>query len=466
MLNNNLMVPKPFSIATGVFHQPSDWSDARVAHFTRYVSSFIRDRLIIFLAQSAEDDAVACLSAMSMIYAASPLMLDVLVFPLDSTPTFCLDDATPLLPDKLGYIEDDLIPCQPETFTLTPVPHLLIAGTFDHLHSGHKLLLSAAAFSSTKKLTVALTEGEALLGRKKFKAAMQTLQQRTHAVSVFLSSLVPDLEIVFTVTTDVVGPAAHLDADAIAVTAETLTGADTVNQARSTTGHPPLKTVVLPILSPSTEKVSSTHVRKFIAHQAGGEAVLDAARQKWFDAGGDEEWWSQICRRYAEPWRHYHTLRHVMEIIGNVPEDKELHLAAFFHDLVYVPSESDNEDKSVAEFKRFAVNLPLTVTDFVTECITSSKSHLRQLNEVAPRVRVFLELDLAIIAASPDRYDEYAAQIQREYSPTVYTAEAFKAGRASFLVSLLSSLDELSVFTVEGMNIRAAENIRRELARY
>jgi phosphopantetheine adenylyltransferase len=289
---------------------------------------------------------------MSLIYADAPLMLDILVFTLDSSPAFSLDHATPLLPDQLGFTPQPEDQSSLPTHRIQSFPHLLIAGTFDHLHCGHKLLLSAAAFTATVKLTVALTDGDALLGRKKFKAAMQTLSIRTHAVSEFLSSLVPDLEIVLTVTEDVVGPAAYLQADAIAVTAETLPGAQVVNNDRIAAGEPSLEAVVLPILSSTSDKVSSTHTREFIAAQAGGEAALNAAKRWWIEAGGDDEWWSRVCKRYAEPWRHYHTLRHVLEMIDAVQDDHDIHLAAFFHDLVYVPCNTDNEEESISEFKR------------------------------------------------------------------------------------------------------------------
>ena len=456
------MIPKPFSIGTGVFHQPVDWSDQQVAHFTRFASPLIRDRLVIFLSKSSKDEPESCLTAMSLIYADAPLMLDVLVFTLDSSPTFSLDHATPLIPDQLGFRPHLDMLSSPPTHHIQRFPHLLIAGTFDHLHCGHKLLLAAAAFTAAEKLTVALTDGDALLGRKKFKAAMQTLSIRTHAVSEFLLSLAPDLEIALTVTTDVVGPAEYLQADAIAVTAETLPGADVVNKARIAAGQPPLEAVVLPILSTTSDKVSSTHTREFIAEQAGGEDALNILKQRWIEAGGDEEWWSKICLKYAEPWRHYHTLKHVLEMISAATEDHDLHLAAFFHDLVYVPSNTDNEEQSVIEFQRFASDR--ASTDFVTSCITASKSHLKHLGEASPRLRRFLELDLAILAAAPERYDEYAGQIRLEYTPAVYTADAFKSGRTSFLTSLLPSLESGNVFTSEEMNRLAADNIRRELA--
>ena len=54
---------------------------------------------------------------------------------------------------------------------------------------------------------------------------------------------------------------------------------------------------------------------------------------------------------YSEPWRFYHTLRHISEINNFLEKNwaqagkKEkivLQLAAYFHDIIYLPKDGEN----------------------------------------------------------------------------------------------------------------------------
>jgi len=89
-------------------------------------------------------------------------------------------------------------PTQPST---NPVNHVAVAvgGTFDHLHMGHKLLLTLSAFvlgrrqstdlaSSSSVLTVGIT-GDALLVNKKYAEHLESWRHRQESVHGFLSSL-------------------------------------------------------------------------------------------------------------------------------------------------------------------------------------------------------------------------------------------------------------------------------------
>ena len=73
-----------------------------------------------------------------------------------------------------------------------------VGGTFDHLHAGHKLLLSMTALaiepeeldgpSREKSLVVGIT-GDELLANKKYAEQMQSWDDRQHAVREFLSAI-------------------------------------------------------------------------------------------------------------------------------------------------------------------------------------------------------------------------------------------------------------------------------------
>src|SRR5690348_9985510 len=63
--------------------------------------------------------------------------------------------------------------------------------------------------------------------------------------------------------------------------------------------------------------------------------------------------WQQLKDHYSEPHRAYHTLQHLREcfdwfdqIQSQIPAPGEVAFALFYHDAVYDPRSSDNEERS------------------------------------------------------------------------------------------------------------------------
>lgn len=83
---------------------------------------------------------------------------------------------------------------------LSPVPHYSVAvgGTFDHLHLGHKLLLTATALalepadqtnqSQDRFLTIGVT-GDEMLKKKKFAECLESWEERYQSTAAFLSAI-------------------------------------------------------------------------------------------------------------------------------------------------------------------------------------------------------------------------------------------------------------------------------------
>lgn len=90
-----------------------------------------------------------------------------------------------------------------------------------------------------------------------------------------------------------------------------------------------------------------------------------------------------IIVRYQEPHRHYHTCQHIGEILQLIdqsvePKNKHIHVfAAFFHDVVYVPGQSDNEIRSaeLAEEYMQLLKIPQPIIDGVEEIILATQMH-------------------------------------------------------------------------------------------
>lgn len=147
-----------------------------------------------------------------------------------------------------------------------------LGGTFDHIHDGHKILLSMAAFLTSDRLIVGLTDEE-LLVNKKYKEYLETFSERKKNVIQFINMLKPQLRVEIIPLHDVCGPTGTVpEIECLVVSRETVKGGDTVNKTRAERGLSQLDIVVVNVLGGNEhdgwkEKLSSTEVRKILATQ-------------------------------------------------------------------------------------------------------------------------------------------------------------------------------------------------------
>ena len=69
---------------------------------------------------------------------------------------------------------------------------VVLGGTFDHMHSGHRLLLAAASLICDKRITVGLSEGP-LLQRKILKELIEPFQDRKRKLEEFIDDVKPGI---------------------------------------------------------------------------------------------------------------------------------------------------------------------------------------------------------------------------------------------------------------------------------
>ena len=69
---------------------------------------------------------------------------------------------------------------------------VVLGGTFDHMHSGHRLLLAAASLICDKRITVGLSEGP-LLQRKVLKELIESFQDRKRKLEEFIDDVKPGI---------------------------------------------------------------------------------------------------------------------------------------------------------------------------------------------------------------------------------------------------------------------------------
>ncbi|MEU2425090.1 hypothetical protein ABZ619_29420 [Streptomyces sp. NPDC007851] len=150
----------------------------------------------------------------------------------------------------------------------------------------------------------------------------------------------------------------------------------------------------------------------------------------------------ELLRRWQEPQRRYHTLAHLAAVLDHVDvleeyaDDPDLvRLAAWFHDAVYAPDRSENEERSarLAERALSEAGVSGAGTAEVARLVRLTVSH-----DPAPGDRngeVLCDADLAILAAPPAAYAAYTAEVREEYH--FVPSDAFRAGRSAVLRQLL-----------------------------
>lgn len=179
---------------------------------------------------------------------------------------------------------------------------------------------------------------------------------------------------------------------------------------------------------------------------------------------------ADLLKRWSEPQRRYHTLDHLTAVLDRIDTLAEyaddpdvVRLAAWFHDAVYLPERSTNEERSarLAERALPEAGVSQEKTREVARLVRLTVTHDPADDD--PNGQVLCDADLAVLASPPEAYAAYAAAVREEYG--FVPDEAFRAGRAAVLRQLLS-LPRLfrTPYGEREWEERARENLRTELA--
>lgn len=202
----------------------------------------------------------------------------------------------------------------------------------------------------------------------------------------------------------------------------------------------------------------------------------EAVRAVRGDAHGLLSVHDDLVTRWSEAHRDYHDLRHLDEVAVALSELREVALdgdiewasvvfAAWFHDAVYDISTATENERRSAELARKALSasgIGIGVVETVIALVRASESH--DVNESHGPQAAFHDADLWILSAPLDRFDDYCADVRREYAAV--PDEAFARGRAAILTPFL---DRGSIYRTDRARQHwepvARRNLARELAR-
>ncbi len=257
--------------------------------------------------------------------------------------------------------------------------------------------------------------------------------------------------------------------------------------------QPNIETIWIPCL-PELMHVSSSMVKGHIGIDPGWEKqvarsvpapvvallrekyILGKARKHWDalmhalgDPRGSESVFSFLKDSYGMPGRAYHTLKHIVSMLDEaaqfmIPDDRdasELKLAIWFHDAIYIPLESNNEERSADAAEKFLspLGLPQSAIARVKELVMATK-HMGLHTAPDGLCKTIIDLDLAILGKPEEEFDEYEIAIRREYASV--PIDAYQEGRARILQSFL---DRPQIYSMQCFRDKYEKTARENIAR-
>jgi predicted metal-dependent HD superfamily phosphohydrolase len=135
----------------------------------------------------------------------------------------------------------------------------------------------------------------------------------------------------------------------------------------------------------------------------------------------ERETYASLEAAYAEPHRYYHTAQHIdhclaeFDLARNLAvEPAEVEVALWFHDAIYKPHRSDNEQASADWAERF-----LATHSVDPARIGRIRAHILATRHASPAAsadaQLVLDVDLAILGTDRETYWKFEESIRKEY---------------------------------------------------
>lgn len=157
--------------------------------------------------------------------------------------------------------------------------------------------------------------------------------------------------------------------------------------------------------------------------------------------GSGHSIFAHLTAVYGEPGRAYHTARHIRDCLAQLDSARatarrpdEVEAALWFHDAVYLPGGSDNEDRSaaLAEAALLACDVPREVAQRIAQLILATR-HLTLSDD--PDTQLLCDIDLSILGRERAVFDEFERCIRQEYD---WVPEAiYRTSRTEILAGFL-----------------------------
>jgi predicted metal-dependent HD superfamily phosphohydrolase len=176
---------------------------------------------------------------------------------------------------------------------------------------------------------------------------------------------------------------------------------------------------------------------------------------------------AELYKHYGEPHRAYHNLSHLLAVLATAETMRPLaqdwpaiQMALCFHDIIYNPRANDNEAQSAAVARHWLAQM-----GWADGRIAVVEAHIMATQHHQPTTadgQLLVDADLAILAAEPAAYDDYARAIRAEYEWVA--GEAYRHGRTRVLQNFLARPHIYHTpLWRETAEPRARQNLAREI---
>jgi len=177
-----------------------------------------------------------------------------------------------------------------------------------------------------------------------------------------------------------------------------------------------------------------------------------------------EDQWTKIHTSYTTSGLAYHNLDHIADCLEKFSTRKDeaedpisVELAIWFHDVIYDPKASDNEEQSARQALDFLASTPCA--QIVSDLILATK---HSGEPITPDKKLLCDIDLSILGSDSSRYQEYSEAIRDEYS---FVPEAkYQTGRTNVLQQFLNRPSIFSLGISQDLyESQARQNLTKEI---
>lgn len=187
------------------------------------------------------------------------------------------------------------------------------------------------------------------------------------------------------------------------------------------------------------------------------------------DFSSNSQTFEQLCAHYHAKERYYHNAAHISAMLGHFSAHRALadnreavELAIWFHDAIYQPFSSNNEQDSADWARAFVLENDNTNTALADSVHALIMATLHQAQPVTDDDALLVDIDLSILGTRAEVYAEFEQNVRKEYARV--PGFLYKRKRKQVLQGFL---DRRSIFCLDVFKqkweARARENLRRAI---
>ena len=150
--------------------------------------------------------------------------------------------------------------------------------------------------------------------------------------------------------------------------------------------------------------------------------------------------YTMLLDMWNESHRYYHNQNHLLELIDMINERKDqlsqkeyekLMITALFHDIIYDPKRTDNEEQSVRFFEELCYDVKREDIQHIKQMILDTKTHETE-DQLS---KMFCEMDMSIVESDYEKLLEWENGISKEYESF---GEMYRPARLEFLEKMMN----------------------------